>query len=206
MQAHGAVLQIGSNTAPKLATDFYDLHGDPATPAVPGKQALLNAQLLLIKSTGAAAKAAMKAGRDFCHTGIGVLKPILGQRWNDDWNAIGFTAELAGGAASPALHAAAIPQLSGDESHQGECLARLHRRASTGKFAAIQATLQARETAKGARWSIKATRDEAFKALRKRLIALRQELGQVLSREDDRWYTFGFRRPPMESSRCPLRT
>jgi len=204
IQAHGATIGLQHTTAADLLTDFHNLDGDPATPAVPGKQDLLTAQLLLIKTSSAAAEVAMKAGRDFCHAGIGVLKPILGQRWSGAWMAAGFT---AGSLAVPRVPLSMLLQLRGyletNPAREVGSLGFTGAQAQA-KVTAIQAAVQARETAKGARWSAKAARDEAFQAVRKRLMGLRLELTQLLSKEDDRWYAFGFHRPADGSKPAPV--
>jgi hypothetical protein len=138
---------------------------------------------------------ALKAGRDFCRTGTGVLRPILGQRWNGAWIAAGFT---EGSLAVPRVPLSMLLQFrSYLETFPAWESASIGFTAALAqaRVAAIQSAVLARETAKGARWSVKAERDAAFQALRKRLSGLRAELGQLLSREDDRWYAFGFRRP-----------
>src|SRR5688572_16109579 len=79
--AHGGPIGLEHNTAVHLATDLHDYAGNPATPEILGKQALLNAQLLTIKTTQAAADAALKSGRQYCQASIGLLRPVLGHRW-----------------------------------------------------------------------------------------------------------------------------
>jgi hypothetical protein len=45
------------------------------------------------------------------------------------------------------------------------------------------------------RVALKADRDQKLRRLRRRLSSLRNELSDLLSPEDGRWYEFGFRRP-----------
>ena len=194
-QTHGPGIGIEHNTAPVLTVDYHDWVGNPATPETPGKQALLNAKLLAIKTTGAAAQVALKNGRTFCQTGFGLLKPILGHRWNSVWQAAGFT---AGNLAVPRLPLSVLVQFRAyfEANPARESVsAGLTAAAAQGHVTAIQTAIQARDTAKGQRWSVKAARDESFKKLCKRLSALRSELGQLIPPTDDRWYAFGFRRP-----------
>jgi hypothetical protein len=191
--AAGAAIGLEHNTAPLIAADYYDYAGNPATPEVPGKQELLNTALLTIKTTQVAAQAALKSGRQFCQASIALLRPVLGHRWNGAWNAAGFT---AGNLRVPSLPLALLVQVrayfeANPAKESGEYTAAN----AQAQVVAIQNALQARNTAKGARWSVKAARDAAFKQLRKRLSGLRAELAQLLSPEDDRWYAFGFRRP-----------
>ena len=194
-QAHGPAIALEHNAAALLDADYFNLQGNPATPEIPGKQALLNAQLLAIKTTGVAALAALKNGRTFCQTGYGLLKPVIGHRWNGDWNTAGFT---AGNLAVPRVPLSTIEQFRAylvANPARENVSAGFTAVAAQAQIAAIQAAIQARDTAKGARWSVKAARDAAFKHLRKRLSDLRGELSQLLSPIDDRWYAFGFRRP-----------
>jgi hypothetical protein len=191
--AHEVAIGIEHNTAAAIIGDTHALTGNPATPLVPGKQALLNAQLLAIKTTQAAAQVALKDGRHFCQSALGLLKPVLGARWNGNWNAAGFT---AGSLRVPTLPLTLLLQLRAYYEANPARESGTHTAAGAqARVVAIQNAIQARDTAKGARWSVKASRDAAFKALRKRLIGLRAELTQLLSPEDDRWYAFGFRRP-----------
>jgi hypothetical protein len=194
-QAHGVAAGLEHNPAAALDADYFDFAGNPATPEVLGKQALLNAQLLTIKTTGAVMQTALKNGRKFCLTGFGLLKPVIGHRWNGDWNAAGFTAGTL-----------AVPRvpLSTLEHFRAYLVANPARESVSAGFTAaaaqthvtaIQNAIQARDTAKGLRWTAKAARDASFKQIRKRLSDLRSELSQLLSPTDARWYAFGFRRP-----------
>jgi hypothetical protein len=54
------------------------------------------------------------------------------------------------------------------------------------------------------RTTLKTARDESLAALRNRLSGLREELGQLLSDEDGRWYDFGFSRPVDGSIPSPV--
>jgi hypothetical protein len=193
LQAHGAFIGIEHNTAPVMQGAIHLLTGNPATPAIPGKQALLNAQLLTIKTTTAAALAAAKDARAFCMQGLGLLKPSLGQRSNGNWIAAGFT---GGSLAVPPVPLTMLLQFrSFFEVNPARESGAISAVGAQAKATALQAAIQARDTAKGLRFSVKAARDEAFAALRKRLSGLRAELAQLIAPTDDRWYAFGFRRP-----------
>jgi hypothetical protein len=91
-QSIGALIPLVINTPPKIATDFYDFAGNPATPEIRGKQAKYTAQKTVVTDAYAAARQAVSAGRDFCMDAISVLKPVLGNRWNSQWNRAGFVA------------------------------------------------------------------------------------------------------------------
>jgi hypothetical protein len=148
-----------------------------------------------MKTSYAALQVALKAGRDFCHTALGVLKPILGQRWNGQWLTAGF---ISGSLAVPAAPLALLLQFRAYfTAHPAREAARLGLTATgaQAQIESIQAAMLARESARGARWRVKAKRDAAFKQLRKRLSGLRAELALLMLPTDDRWYAFGFRRP-----------
>ena len=203
-QAHGVATGLEHNPAALLDADYFDFAGNPATPEVLGKQALLNAQLLAIKTAGTALQTALKNGRKYCLTGFGLLKPVIGHRWNGDWNVAGFT---AGNLAVPRL------PLSTLEQFRAYLVANPARESVSSGFtaaaaqthvAAIQAAIQARDTAKGLRWTAKAARDASFKQIRKRLSDLRNELSQLLPSTDPRWYALGFRRPADGSMPSPV--
>jgi hypothetical protein len=194
-QAHGAAINLEHNTGLLIQTDYFALAGNPATPEVLGKQGLLNAQLLTIKTTTATANSALRDGRKFCQTGFGLLKPLLGHKWNTDWQAAGF---VGSNLRVPRVPLSLLTQFRAYlevNPTRESASAGFTAAAAQAHFVAIQNAIQARDTAKGARWSVKGARDAAFKQMRKRLSALRAELAQLLSKEDDRWYAFGFRRP-----------
>jgi hypothetical protein len=191
--AHGAAIGLEHNTAAHLLADIHDYAGNPATPLILGKQALLNAQLLAIKTTQVAAQAALKTGRQYCQASIALLRPVFGHRWNGAWNTAGFT---AGNLRVPTVPLALLVQLRACfEANPAQESGAYTAAGAQVQVTAIQAAIQARDTAKGARWSVKAARDASFKQLRHRLSGLRAELAQLITREDDRWYAFGFRRP-----------
>ena len=192
-KAHEGAVGLLHNTAARLLADYQAYAGNPATPSVPGKQALLNAALVTMKSTQVAADAALKAGREFCRACLTLLRPILGARWNGTWNAAGFT---AGDLRVPTVPLALLVQVRAYfTAHPGQENGTFTAANAQAHVEAIQNALLARNEAKGARWSAKKARDAAFRQLRKRLSGLRAELAQLLSPTDDRWNAFGFRRP-----------
>jgi hypothetical protein len=195
LEGHGGTVSLFHNTKERLAADLYSVIGDPDGAATPGRQPILDAQLRAMRATQDALDAARKPARDFCHMGVGILKPLLGHRWNGDWLVAGFTAR--------SLSVPRVP-LSLLVEFRAYLEANPHMESASIGFTAAQAqahvdavvaATQARDTARGARWTVKAARDVAFRALRKRLSNLRAELAQLLAPTDDRWYAFGFRRP-----------
>lgn len=194
-QAVGADVDLGQNTAAKIAVDLYDFIGDSATPLVPGKQARHAAQKLVVKLAYASAAKAKRAGIEFCRLSIGVLKSFLGNRWNSQWNAAGFIQPTL------ALPVDPVPMLVQLREYFN---ANPDREVVALKITAVEAQLritdieQAQSVLAQARTeqiTRKKLRDEALKKLRNRLSGLRAELAQLLSDEDGRWYDFGFHRP-----------
>jgi hypothetical protein len=187
-QAHGPAIRLLHNTAALIEADLFRVTGDPDVPGVPGTQARLDAQLRAMKSAQAELDAALKAARDYCHMGIGILKPILGHRWNGDWLTAGFTSKRV---AVPRVPLALLVEFRAYlTANPDRASASLHFTAADAQahIETVQAAMQVRDTARGARWSVKAGRDDAFRQLRKRLSALRAELAQLISPMDDRWY------------------
>jgi hypothetical protein len=193
--AHGDSIGLLHNSKERLAADFYAVTGDPANSSMSGRQAMLDAQLRAMRTTQEALDSVREPARNFCHMGIGILKPLLGHRWNGDWLAAGFTARSLSVPRVPlSLLVEFRVYLEANPGMESASLGFTAAHAQAHLDAVVAAT-QARDTAKGARWSVKAARDAAFRALRKRLSNLRTELAQLLAPTDDRWYAFGFRRP-----------
>ena len=143
--AHGDAIGLEHNTAAHLLADIHDYAGNPATPLILGKQALLNAQLLSIKTTQAAAQAALKTGRQYCQASIALLRPVLGHRWNGAWNAAGFT---AGSLSVPAVPLSVLVQLRAYfEANPAQESGTYTAAGAQAQVTAIQAALQARDTA-----------------------------------------------------------
>lgn len=194
-QSIGAAVGLEQNTAAKIAADLYDLTGDPATPLVPGKQAKHAAQKAAVKLAYSAASAAREAGIEYCRLAIGVLKPVLGNRWNTQWNAAGFIAP------SLALPKDPVPMLvqfreyfNANPAREVVAINITSARAQL-RLTEIQQAHMTLGQARTEQINRKGQRDFALRTLRSRLSGLRSELDQLLSDEDGRWYDFGFRRP-----------
>jgi hypothetical protein len=191
----GAAIGLEHNDAANLATDYHDLVGNPATPLIPGKQTKLDAQIVAAVAATTARHVAIDEGREFCRLVIGILKPVLGSRWNTAWNAAGFTQPSL---ALPRNPAAMLAQFRGyfaaNPARENAALNVTAARAQT-LADAISTAIAAQGNAKTLRGQLRLERDGSFKQLRKRLSGLRAELAQLLSPTDQRWYQFGFQRP-----------
>jgi hypothetical protein len=191
----GPAVNLKQNTAAEISPDLFDLIGNPATPLVPGKQALYAAQKVAVKDAVAAKNAAIKAGREFCRLAINLLRPILGNEWNTAWEAAGFhLPSLALPSQPVALLNALRSYFNAHPVHENAGAGITAVGAETAATAVTAAVLTV-AAAKSARVDRKADRDESLTKLRKRLSGLRGELDQILEDDDGRWYEFGFRRP-----------
>lgn len=194
-EAHEAAIELEHNTSVEIAANQYDLTGNPATPLVPGKQAVFNAKKEALKTANAAANAARIAGRDFCRQAVNLLKPVLGTTYNSNWEVAGFL----GGSLEVPRHP--VPMLLQVRQYFERFPARenaplnLTAVQAQAKVAAIQAAELGVATAKSERITAKKARDDAQDALFHRLSDLRSELEQLLEDDDGRWYEFGFHRP-----------
>jgi hypothetical protein len=203
-QSIGALIPLVINTPPKIATDFYDFAGNPATPEIRGKQAKYAAQKTVVTDAYAAARQAVSAGRDFCMDAISVLKPVLGNRWNSQWNRAGFVAPSLAVERDPVPMLIRLREYFNANAAQEVASRGVTAAQAQVRVAAIQAADLAVAQARDLRTTLKTARDESLAALRSRLSGLREELGQLLSDEDGRWYDFGFSRPVDGSIPSPV--
>ena len=194
-QSIGEDVELEHNSATEIAADVYDLAGNPATPLVPGKQAKYGAHLMIVKTAYQVKDDAIANGRVFCQVAIGLLKPVLGTRWNTAWQAAGFHL--------PSLKVPRIPtaMLTSFRNYFGSNPTRENAAANiTAARAELLATAidQAELSISQAldlRLQLKAARDAAVQQLSTRISDTRSELEQLLDDDDGRWYDFGFRRP-----------
>ena len=199
---HGATIGLYHCDEAHIRADLIALVGKPAGPggvpaAVPGLKALWNvAQTNKSKKTAAFRNVCSNA-RVYARTCIRTLMPVLGESWNADWNAAGFT---SGSLAVPANPLTLLQQL------------RAYYVANPARESVVQgincnavtceATAQAISTAESD--SNQSNTDSGtaqrnfqngITAGRARLTALRQELELLIADDDDRWYAFGFDKP-----------
>jgi hypothetical protein len=193
--AFGADAELQQNTAPRIAAEFHDVVGDPASPLVLGKQPRFAGQLVVVKKANAAKRAAIAAGREFCRLAINLLRPALGNEWNTAWKAAGFAQPSLALPRQPAVLLDALGSYFAMNPARENAQANVTAGEARARAAAIDAAILAAATAKAQRVVYKRERDAALKKLRKRLSGLRAELAQLLEPEDGRWYKFGFRRP-----------
>jgi hypothetical protein len=204
LTAAGASLPVVYNTGPMLAEDIYDVTGDPAVAADAGKQGVLNEKRALVGLALAGRRSALAAGRTFCAKAIDLLKPQLGRRWNQAWQAAGFSQFSLALPHNP--HTMLLEFRAYFRTHP------THEVADKGVTAAladagataIQSANQAVDAAQADRADAAHARDAAMAQIRRRLIGLQNELGEFLADDDNRWLDFGFTRPVDSSTPDPV--
>jgi hypothetical protein len=195
-EAEGPGVPLKTNTAPEIGTDLHDVIGDPLTPLIPGKQDKYAAQKAVVSAKFAAARVAKEAGRAYCLAALGVLRPVLGNRWNAQWNAAGFvTPSLAVPRRDPVVMLIRFRQYFNANPAQEVAARSVTAAIAQARITAIQQTTLAVTQARDLLLNLQGERDAAVETLRARLIGLRNELDQALEDDDGRWYDFGFRRP-----------
>jgi hypothetical protein len=195
LQSIGEIVGIAHNDASAVATDLYDLIGQPGAGLSAGKQGQLNLKRDAYNAAINLRRAAVAAARKFNGDAIDLLKGHLGRTWNTRWQAAGFTrgtlrlpndplpllVELRGYFVLHAAHENAATQIT---ATRADALA-----------AAVNDAVHDENVARTERNTAADVRDAAFVHLRRRLVAVRRELEDLLEDDDQRWTTFGFSRP-----------
>jgi hypothetical protein len=194
--ALGAELDLQTNDALAVSTDQYDYVGAPGTdPATAGKRGQLNQKRQAVQAAQAARRNAINAARSYNERALDHLKSYLGRSWNNRWVAAGFTGgslQLPYNPKSLLLEFRAYFALNA--AHESPSNGATAAQANTLALA-IDAAVLAEAQAVIARDAAAEARDVSFARLRKRIVGLRGELGQVLEPDDMRWRAFGFARP-----------
>jgi hypothetical protein len=198
---HGVLAGIKQNTATDIERDKEAVFGKPQDPQNPDPNAPIGkrAEYAQARSRAADARAAFRVavdnGRAFCAKATDILKPHLGRRWNSKWQAAGFN----GGSLRQAIDP--VPRLGLFRAyfrlHPEHENAPLEVTAAEADvmLAAIDSAQSLSDGRAALEVAAKQERDRAFKQLRRRLSALRNELTLLLGNGDPRWYHFGFNRP-----------
>ena len=199
---HGTAIGLVHNDETHIRADLIALVGKPAgpdgvPPAVPGFKALWNAAQTNKSAKTAALRTVQSNARLYVRTCIRSLFPVLGESWSAAWNAAGFT---GGSLAVPANPLTLLQQMRAYYIANPARECTVQEVACTA--AACEATAQAISAAVSASnqsntdsGAAQANYQNGLKAARARLTALRNELDQLISDDDDRWYAFGFDKP-----------
>jgi hypothetical protein len=194
-QSIGVAVGLEHNTAVKIAPELYDVIGDPATPLVPGKQSKYAAQKVAVKQAFGGRALAIKAGVDFCRNAVNALKPVLGNRWNTQWNGAGFVTPSISVPTDPVPMLVKFREFFNANPAREVASLNVTAVLAQQRLTQIETAHLAVAEARNELLVRKAQRDLAVRVLRGRLSDLRSELDQLLNAEDGRWYDFGFRRP-----------
>ncbi len=190
---------LKQNRAPEILAARIDLMGDlSVTPAIPGKQQLYEAAKAAKVAASGEKTAVDSNAKSFIARVINRLKSILGNEWNAAWEAAGFTGGTIAMPRTADERFAILPSLSAyftaNPANEDPTLnitanfaATLNSVISSARAASLASNVASGEA--------KAARDASLDAARKRLGGLRDELGQLISGDDPRWYAFGFSRP-----------
>jgi len=199
-QTHGAAIGLKQNDEPALRAALTDLAGTPAgpgnvPPAVPGLKDKWNLAKAG-KTTGTAGFSSAKFnGRAVARTCIGVLKPRLGDQWNNQWQTAGFT---DGSLAIPENPLPLLQQISAyfaaNPTHEVASL-NATAAACTAAAEAISTAASASNQQNADAGIAKSNLETGISKARKRLGGLRDELSQLLEDDSDLWYAFGFSKP-----------
>ena len=199
---HGTAIGLVHNDEAHIRTDLVALVGKPAgpggvPPAVPGFKSLWNVAQTNKSAKTAALRTAQSNARLYARTCIRSLFPVLGESWNANWNAAGFT---GGSLAVPANPMTLLQQMRAyyiANPTRESVVQGINCNAAT-----CEATAQALSDAESASnqsntdaGTAQANYQNGLKGARARLSGLRGELDQLISDDDDRWYAFGFDKP-----------
>ncbi len=197
---HGATIGLKQNDEPALRAVLTALVGTPAgpgnvPPAVPGLKDKWNTAKAAKTAGTGGFSSAKQNGRAVARTCIGVLKPRLGDQWNNQWQTAGFT---DGSLAVPENPLALLQQISSyfaaNPTHE---VASLNATAAACAAAAdaISTAASVSNQSNTDAGLAKSALEVGLTNARSRLSGLRHELGQLLEDDDERWYAFGFSKP-----------
>ena len=197
---HGAAIGLKQNDEPALRDVLTALVGTPAgpggaPPAAPGLKDKWNtAKAAKTAGTGGFSTAKTK-GRTTARTCVNVLKPRLGDQWNNSWQTVGFT---DGSLAIPENPLTILQQISAyfaaNPSHEvGNLKATATQCTSDAEAISTAATASNQSNTDAG--TAKSNLEVGISNARSRLSGLRNELGQLLEDDDERWYAFGFSKP-----------
>jgi hypothetical protein len=200
-RTHGLAVGIKQNTAIEIQFDKEFAFGKPQDPLSPDPNAPIGKRAEYAQARSNAADArfalreALEIGRAFCVQATDILKPQLGRRWNSKWQAAGFTGGSLRQPADPAPRLGLFRAYFRLHPEHENAPLNITAAQADVVLAAIDSKQSMSDTASALEAMAKQERDGAMQKLRRRLSALRYELGLLLEDEDPRWYHFGFNRP-----------
>jgi hypothetical protein len=203
-QTHGAAIGLKQNDEAALRAEIKNLAGEKAgpgnvPPATPGVKDKWNTAKAAKKSTSDDFSLAKQNGRELARACIGVLKPRLGNQWTSQWATAGFTNNSLAVPDNPmvmlqqlrtyfsANPSQEVPDLTLTISATSAACDTAAEAISTTGTASNEANVQA--------GNAKRALADGIASARVRLGGLRDELGQLLDDDDERWHAFGFNKP-----------
>ncbi|HUB86448.1 MAG TPA: fibronectin type III domain-containing protein [Verrucomicrobiae bacterium] len=200
---HGTAVGLKQNTEPDIRADLQSLIGTPAgpndnPPAVPGLKALWNTAKTNKTTAIAAVRTAESNGRALAMACIGTLKPVLGQKWNSQWDAAGFS---SGSLAVPAHPQGLLLKLrayyTSNPAREVKAVNGIDCTGAACQSAAdaIEAAVKASNESNTNAGTAQANLQNGIDAARARGSGLLAELTQLLDDNDPRWLAFGFEMP-----------
>jgi hypothetical protein len=199
---HGVGIGLVHNSEANIRTDLFALVGEPAgpgniPPAVPGFKSVWNVAQTTKSTRTSNLRTACSNARTFVRTCIRSLFPVLGEEWNANWNAAGFT---DGSLAVPASPLVLLQQMRAyyyanptrESVVQGIACSAVACEATLQGIGDAQSASNQSNTDSGIAYK---NFQNGIKAGRARLSGLRDELDQLITDDDDRWYAFGFEKP-----------
>lgn len=200
---HGAAVGLVHNDEAAIRADLTALVGTPAgpdntPPAVPGLKAVWNTAQANKSTKTAALRTVQSNGRFLARTCLRSLFPLLGEDWNSAWSDAGFTGGSLAVPTNPLpnlqqlrAYFAANPTRETANVNGIACTAAACETAAQNVSTAQSASNQSNTDAGTAHKNYL----DGVKAARTRLSNLRDELGQLMADDDERWYAFGFDKP-----------
>jgi hypothetical protein len=202
--AHGAAIGLLQNVAATLRAVLDALVGTPAgpgnvPPAVEGTRSKWDNAKPAKTVKNAAAEAAKRDGRKMVRTCQNVLKPVLGDSWNTNWQTAGFIGGSLAVAPNPATQLQGLRQYFVDNPgfEVNNPLSQLVATADACEAQAqlISTTESESNQADANADAAKTAYDNSMAEARMRLTGLRGELQQLLADDSEIWYAFGFNKP-----------
>jgi hypothetical protein len=190
----GTEAGINYNDAAAFATDLHAVTGPPGA-AEQGALARFDAAKSATAIAYDVSHDAITEGRAFALKTVGLLKNTLGNRWNSQWNAVGFTSGTLAIPRDPLAllvsmraYFRANPTKESVEFNVSAAQAEVRMNAITAARSGVDAARAAQSAASTAS-------ADAIKKLRQRASAVRKELSLLLDDDEALWYRFGFARP-----------
>jgi hypothetical protein len=201
---HGAAVGLKQNTVAEIRPELEAIIGRPAgpgdnPPSLLGLKAEWNAAKADKAEAAGALRLAKDHGRTIATACVNTLKVRFGNRWSSKWESAGFS---GGTLELPDNPLTVLHQLrayfTANPDHEVPNLGLdIHVTAAACQTAAeaISDAVQGVNRSTVAANDAKENLEAGLQRARKRLSGLRDELSQLLGRDDKRWYSFGFDRP-----------